>query len=91
MSNRTIPEGKVWKFVFSISHAPHYVIQHENGTFSGIYAKVENVSRETAVPFGLSKATVVERKQEEGVEVVELPREQTPWAGGVFMEGDDGE
>lgn len=83
-SGRLIPDGSVWKFTFEVSHAPHYVIQHANGSFSGIYAPVENVTRDTAVPFGLAGDTVAERAEEDHVDVVSLPREQTPWADGVF-------
>lgn len=88
MSERLIPEGKVWKFVFEISHAPHYVRQFENGTLAGIYAPVENVERDTAVPFGLKEETVRERRNEDHVDVVQIDRDNSPWADGVFLGGD---
>lgn len=85
---RLIPEGRVWKFVFEMSHAPHYVIQHANGTFSGIYAPVEHVERDTAVPFGLKESTVREKKAQDHVTVIEHPRAQSPWADGVYLTTD---
>lgn len=83
-SDRTIPKGKVWRYVFEISHAPHYVIEHDNGTFSGIYAPVEHVERDNAIPFGLSRSKILEQKSKDHVDVTEVPRENSPWAEGVY-------
>lgn len=85
MSERTIPKGKVWKYVFEASHAPHYVIQHDNGTFSGIYAPVEKVPGNNAQPFGLTEEKVLEVKSRDHVDVIELPVEQTPWKEGAYL------
>lgn len=88
-SERTIPEGKVWKFTFGVSHAPHYVIQHDNGAFSGIYAPVENVPHDVGVPFGLKRERVLQTKAKEHVTVTEVDRENSPWADGVFLRYQD--
>lgn len=87
MNDRVIPEGIVWKYIFEISHAPHYVIQHGNGSFMGIYAPPESVERDTAVPFGLEQEKVLHQRDMSHVTVTELPREQTPWADGTYLEG----
>ena len=83
-NTRTIPDGTVWKYIYSISHAPHYVQQLSNGAFVGIYAPVENVSRENSVPFGISGEEVREDKQSDYVNVVTLDREETPFDAGVY-------
>lgn len=82
--NRTIPEGKVWKYIYEISHAPHYVQQLKNGAFVGIYAPVENVRRENSVPFGIKEENVLDDKRSEYVTVVELNRSETPFSDGVY-------
>jgi len=85
---RLIPEGKVWRFVFEVSHAPQYAIQHDNGSFSAIYPPVEYPEEDTAVPMGLSRETVLERSSQDHVEVTVVDRENSPWADGVFLEND---
>lgn len=85
---RVIPEGKVWMFNFESCHAPHFVIQHANGTFSGIYAHVEIAPGDNAVPFGLPYEKVMKQKHQDHVEVTEMDRENSPWADGVYVEGD---
>lgn len=88
---RLIPENTVWKFVFEISHAPHYVREFDNGTFAGIYAPVEHVERDNAVPFGISRDVVLEKKNSDHVDVVEVEKENSPWAKDAYrQEENDG-
>lgn len=83
---RIIPKDKVWKYIFEVSHAPHYVRQFENGTLAGIYAPVENVPGDPAVPFGLSQDEVLEVKNKPHVTVIEVDLERSPWAEGTYLE-----
>lgn len=77
--DRVIPEGKVWKFVFEVSHAPHFVIEHDNGTYSGIYAPIENVQRDNQVPFGIRPEAIQENIESDHIEVNEIEKENSPW------------
>lgn len=87
---KLIPKGKVWKFIFEVSHAPYYVTEHQNGMFSGAYARVENVDRDTSIPFGISHNEVLEKKRMDHVEVIELDQEDSPWDSGHFQEESNG-
>lgn len=86
---RLLPEGEVWKFVYEASHAPHYTIQHASGLLLGVYAPVENVPQDPTRPFGFRRATVQKTRARGHVDVIELPREESPWADGVFLGTDD--
>lgn len=75
-----IPNDKVLKFVFEVSHAPHYVMQLDNGLLVGLYAHVEFSAGEEQTVFGLSKSKVKEQMERDHVTVQLVDKERSPFA-----------
>lgn len=80
-----IPDGKVLKFIFETSHAPHYVMQLDNGLLVGLYAHVEFSADEEQTVFGLPKTKVKEKMKSEHVDVKLVDKDRSP-----FNEANDG-
>lgn len=60
------------------------MIQHPNGTISGIYARVETVMRENNRPFGEQAEKVPSEMKKSHVTCTELDVDQSPWAEGAY-------
>jgi len=78
--DRIIPEEKVWKCTYDVSHAPHYTIQLPSRIIVGTFAPVENVERDPTIPFSPDLERVNNYKNAEHITVTELNREQTPFS-----------
>jgi len=78
--SRIIPERKVWKCAYDVSHAPHYTMQLPSRMIVGTYAPVENVERNPTIPFSPDLKRVTNYKNAEHITVHELNREQTPFS-----------
>lgn len=83
-TEQVIPDGEVWKFIYEVSHAPHYVQQLQCRDFVGIFAPVENVDRENSLPFGVDVERVHNERESETVTVLELDKENSPFAEGTY-------
>jgi len=78
--DRIIPEEKVWKCTYDVSHAPHYTIQLPSRIIVGTFAPVETVERDPTIPFSPDLERVINYKSAEEITVHELDREQTPFS-----------
>ena len=84
--DRIIPEERVWKCTYDVSHAPHYTIQLPSRIIVGTFAPVENVERDPTIPFSPDLERVNSYKTAEHITVTELNREQTPFSDSVVHE-----
>lgn len=74
-----IPPGKAVKFSFQASHAPHWVIQLDNGLLVGLMAHVEFPGEKEQTVFGPSKDKFMQHLNDLNVESEIVDVEQTPF------------